>query len=478
MPAPLIHFRPGRPRTRSAHRARRLPALAALALAAAGCGPPAAPAPARNLVVVVIDTLRADRVGAYGHDRDTTPAVDDLAARGVLFEDAAAHSNWTVPATASLLTSRYPSEHGAGVPGEVKHLGKTPPNQIAAGVESLGEVLRDAGFATGLFSANPYLYGSFQRGFQVAEVEWIDAGALTDRALAWLRAGDGRFFLYLQYMDLHQPVRPPQPWFDWYKIAGEGHAERHTDWWYLDLDDPSDPKFQLYRAHKMALYDGALRYVDHQIGRLLEALEESGAADDTLIVVTSDHGEEFWDHWQAGRALRDDPRGIWGVGHGHTMYEELLHVPLVLAGPDLAEGRRSGCPVRHLDVAPTVLARLGVPAPREMRGDDLTPLLGRGEAAPCERRPQIAESPAYGPESSAITLGRRKVVERAPAFRLLFDLRDDPGERQDLSGDREDVASALAAALDSELAGLPQGRGETMEIDAETEAALRALGYL
>lgn len=459
--------------------ARRLAPLAALALAAAGCGPPAAPPPARNLVVVVIDTLRADRVGAYGHDRDTTPAVDALAARGVLFEDAAAHSNWTVPATASLLTSRYPSEHGAGVPGEVKHLGKTPPNQIAAGVESLAEVLRDAGFATGLFSANPYLYGSFQRGFQVAEVEWVDGGALTDRALAWLGAGGGgRFFLYLQYMDLHQPIRPPQPWFDWFEVAGEGHAERHTDWWYLDLDDPSDPKFQLYRAHKLALYDGALRYVDHQVGRLLEALEESGAADDTLVVVTSDHGEEFWDHWQAGRALGDDPRGIWGVGHGHTMYEELLHVPLVFAGPDLAQGRRSGCPVRHLDVAPTVLARLGVPAPLEMRGDDLTSLLGRAEAAPCERRPQIAESPAYGPESSAITLGRRKVIEREPALRLLFDLRHDPGERQDLSAAREEIAGALAAARASELAGLPKGRGEAMEIDAETAAALRALGYL
>lgn len=450
----------------------------------AGCSAEPPPAPT-NLLMVCIDTLRADHVGAYGYRRDTTPHLDALAAGGVLFEDVWAHAPWTVPATASLLTGLYPSQHGAGVPGPVKHLGQMSPSQIAEPVDSLAERLASAGLRTGLFSANPYLYGSFQRGFDAVEVEWVGGGELTDRAMTFIRSQpEAPFFAYLQYMDLHQPIRPPQPFFDYFPVhPGGGHAERHVGWRYSRLDVEDDPRFRLYRDHKIALYDGALRYVDHEIGRLLTLLDELGLADRTLVVVTSDHGEEFWDHWRTERGWGDDPRNLWGVGHGHSMFQELLRVPLVIAGPRVPAGGRSDCPVRHVDVLPTVTELLGLPAPGGLPGDSLVPAFaGDGDEPRCTSRARIAEAPAYGPDSRAIVWRGRKLVVRSPGgpatASLLFDLRQDPGERRDLADQRPEATVALAKLLDAELGRRPEVAGEPMQLDDESVRELRALGYL
>lgn len=452
-------------------------AAAALAAGLVACAPPPEP---RHLVVVVIDTLRADHLGAYGYSRDTSPRIDALADRGMLFDDALAQSSWTVPATASLLTSLYPSQHGALVEGEVKHLGETPPNQLRVGVESLAQILEGAGMRTALLSANPYLYGRFQRGFDLAEVKRQDAGSLTDRAIVWLGGQpEVPSFVHIQYMDLHQPIDPPPPYFDMFPAASGGEREaRHEEWSFAHLEADDGEDYRRFHDHKIALYDGALRYVDHQIGRLVDALDELGMLDETLLVVTSDHGEEFWDHWREGRAMGNDPRGIWGIGHGHSMFQELLHVPLIVSGPGVARGRRSDCPVRHLDVAPTALDYLGLEPRPQMRGISLVPLLAAG-GGDCPELPQIAESPAYGPDSRAVVWRGRKLIERADGVRMLFDLRRDPAERQDLIGRQPAAAEALAGILARELAAAePRPPGEPMEYDPETEAQLRALGYL
>jgi len=184
---------------------------AAAALVAAGRWP--APRPAvKNVVVLCIDTLRADHMSAYGYRRATTPRLAALARRGVLFEHASAAAPWTVPSVASLLTSLYPGEHGAGVAGEVRHLDEQTPAQLRPEVETLGDILHAAGFRTALLSGNPYLWGRFQRGFDTAVADHRTAGELTDRAIAWLRREPRKpFFLYLQYMDLHSRSRHPRP---------------------------------------------------------------------------------------------------------------------------------------------------------------------------------------------------------------------------------------------------------------------------
>src|SRR6202035_2818734 len=354
----------------------------AAAILFASCSPSepgVAPGPARNLIVICIDTLRADHVSAYGYSRQTTPFVDTLASNGTLFANAYAHSNWTVPATASLLTSLYPSEHGAGIAGKVRLLGEnTPLLQIREGVETLAGRLRREGFRTGLFSANPYLFGRFEEGFDAALVDRKNAAELTTAALRWLdHRGNDRFFLYLQYMDLHHPVEPPPPFFNFFPVAEGGRrGPEHSGWSFGRIKDQhelDDPLFRQFPAHRLALYDGALRFVDAEARRLYRELEKIGEARQTVVVITSDHGEEFWDHALAEHATAKDPRGYWGVGHGHTMYEELLRVPLILRGPGIAP-RRVACPVRHVDVLPTLLDLLGLPRPTGIRGRRLAPL--------------------------------------------------------------------------------------------------------
>ncbi|HEY7216185.1 MAG TPA: sulfatase [Thermoanaerobaculia bacterium] len=467
---------------------RSLPSAAALAglLACAACSseswPAAAPRP--NLIVLCVDTLRADHLGAYGYARDTAPFVAELARTGTLFADAHAHSNWTVPATASLLTSLYPSEHGAGIAGEVRLLADdSPVHQIRAGVETLATRLRRAGFRTGLFSGNPYLYGRFQDGFDAADVGRKNAAELTAAALRWLAEKPGEpFFLYLQYMDLHQPVEPPEPFFDLFPVrAGGARGREHGDWSFTGLASPrdlEDPAFLRFRAHRTALYDGALRFVDDEIRRLYGWLAEAGAARNTLVVVTSDHGEEFWDHALDERAGGRDPRGSWGVGHGHSMYEELLRAALVFHGPGIARGRRVDCPVRHVDVMPTVLALLGLPPPSGARGRSLVPLLS-GDAGSCAAAPLVAESPAYGPDSKAVISEGHKLIVRSRGGPLLFDLRADPGEHRNLAETDPRLEARLRAILRRELNGAAGAApSAALEIDEKTRSELRALGYL
>jgi arylsulfatase A-like enzyme len=447
---------------------------------------PVAPGPSRamvphNVVIVCIDALRADHVGTYGYVRRTTPNIDAVAAGGALFERATAQSNWTVPATASLLTGVYPSDHGAGIRGRVRSLDVvTAPNPIGDDVEILSESLHARGFRTGLFSANPFLYGSFTRGFDVARVNRRNATRLTDAAIRWLRKSPAaRTFLYLQYMDTHHPLHPPEPYYSRFVVPGGGRrGSEHENWAYGQQRDLQAPAFRDYRAHKLALYDGALSFVDAEVGRLLATLRELGMEDDTLIVITSDHGEEFWDHAEIESRLGGDPRGIWGIGHGHSMFEELLHVPLIVRTPGVKGARRVPCAVRHIDVVPTVLDLLGQSAPPSLRGRSLRELL-EGRTPACPELPQIAESPAYGPDSRSITWGETKLVAREDGVRLLFDLGRDPAEREDLSSARPQLADRLHEELERRLhVKRSRPKPTASAYDPETARQLRALGYL
>ena len=445
-------------------------------------GDTAAPA-VGNVVILCLDTLRVDHLGAYGYERDTSPNIDALAAQGALFELTQAQSNWTVPATASLLTALYPSSHGAGLQGDVRQLAAdTPPGQIRKEALTLGEILHEAGFGTGLFSANPFLYGRFKAGFDVAEVGRRNATELTNLALGWLQGVHQEpFFLYLQYMDLHQPIEPPDPYFNYFEVTEGGtRGKEHTDWSFGQQVDLEDPAFKRFRAHRVALYDGALRYVDAEVGRLLERLAQLGVAERTLVIVTSDHGEEFWDHAGIERELGGDPRGIWGVGHGHAMFQELLHVPLIFHGPGIGAGKRIECASRHLDVAPTVLSLLGQPERTGMRGRSLAPFL-RPDPRPalCEPVALVAESPAYGPDSQALIWKGRKLIVRQDGVALLYDLRRDPLERTDLSASQPEVVKALRLLLARELSETaPAGASESLPFDEETRRQLESLGYI
>ncbi|MEZ5417509.1 MAG: sulfatase-like hydrolase/transferase [Vicinamibacterales bacterium] len=410
--------------------------LVGLALAAGGCGPglPApggaagdsGPAP-RHLVLVTIDTLRADRVGAYGHATARTPVLDTLARTGLRLTRAYAAAPITLPSHASLLSGRYPPAHGA------RHNGVA----MAGDVPTLATLLREAGFSTAAFVAAFPLDRRFglARGFEVygdrlprlasgRPADERPGASVVDEALAWRRAaGTGRTFLWVHVFEPHAP----------YGDATSGRP--------------------------MALrYDDEIAEADRQVGRLLDGLGADRAA--TLVVVASDHGEAFGEHGE--------------IGHSLFVYDTTLHVPLILQGPGVPAGVDDRA-VSLVDVAPTVLGLLGVAAP-EMDGRAFT-----GPAAAADSgRVLYAESEAprldfgWSP-LRAVRLGGLKYI-LAPAPEL-YDLEADPGETTDLSGERAADAAALRArAIDA--ARPPAGALAAAAPDAEARRRLGALGYL
>jgi arylsulfatase A-like enzyme len=282
-------------------------------------------------------------------------------------------------------------------------------------------------------------------------------------------------------MDLHEPIEPPEPYFSLFEAPGFGpRLPEDGKWAHMKETNLQDPAFLRYRAHHIAVYDGALRYVDSQVERLLARLRQLGLERDTLVVVTSDHGEEFWDHAILERTLAEDPRGFWGIGHGHTMFQELLHIPLIFRGPGVRAGTAIDCPVGQIDVAPTALELLGLPPEAGMRGRSLAPLLWGSSTDACDERVQIAESPAYGPDSTAVSWKGEKLILRHAAKPFLYDLRRDPRERDDLSERRPQAVAGLRHMLEAERpeGGVIPSSGEIIPLDEDKAAELRALGYL
>jgi arylsulfatase A-like enzyme len=445
---------------------------------------PPAPAPgelqAENLIIVLIDTLRADHLKLYNHPtRVQTDYLDRLGTESMIFERAWAQENWTKPSVATLLTGLYPETHNT----------KTEKHKLPRSVVMASEHFRNLGFVTAGFVANGYISHKF--GFREGWDVWRNyvregkanrAKFVTDDAIRWLerRPKDKPFFLYVHTIDPHVPYIPPRKYTELYDPEPyKGVVQARTTAKLLEkIKTGSTRLSDRDKRHLEALYDGEITYHDDEIARLHDYLAENGLLDDTLIVVTSDHGEEFFDHGS--------------VGHGHSVYEELLHVPLVvrLPGAVAGQGARCDAEVGLVDVLPTACRILGVECPPGMEGRSLVPLL----AGACrDRWPQVSFADFLDGQRSA-RAGRYKLIYRGLA-KTLFDLAEDPDETRDLSDDRP---IALAAMRD--LLGRHQGRfapvdgaapskdtakparkkiheAEETEIDAETRKQLEALGY-
>ncbi len=405
---------------------------------------PGSPRP--NVLVYLVDCLRADRVGAYGYPRPTTPAIDRLASQAFVFERAFACAGWTKPSVGCLLTGLAAPRHGARTVGA----------PLDPGIPTLASRLAAGGYATAAFVANPVVEGAafgYARGFDryvelaaaahgkaVNTVE-ADASELTAVVLPWIRAHRDRpFFLYVHSLDLHYPYRARRGFEALVRQQSQG-LERDSD-----------------------LYDSELAANDREIGRLLEELEKLRLDARTIVVVTSDHGEEFGEHGTSR--------------HGHSLYDEVLRIPLILRpAARLPASRRIDAAVSNIDIAPTLLdlASLEVPAGRD--GESLLPLLGGGTLV---GRYLYAEQITAKEVIYAARGGPYKLVrQRHPVRRdLLFDLADDPEERHNLAGNPPAEAGDLSAALDafmqSALAGhhvvladAPAGRIMHAEITAD-----------
>lgn len=470
---------------------RALAAAALLATAAMGACETEYVHDGPNFVFVLVDTLRADHVGVYGHDRDTTPFFDSLARQGLVFEQVVAQAPWTGASMASLWTSMYPSETGAGVTPDssgVRWLAKSGETKIRPDAIPLAEILAASGYHTIAVISNVYAGTVFglERGFEVhVQQGGSDAAAITGKAIETLdqylsENEPAPFFLYVHYLDAHEPTFPPEPYRARFPSRdGEPHREEHAHWKFGDNADPQDPDFQSFREHKVDVYDASINYIDGQVARIAQLLDARGRRNSTIFIVASDHGQEFWDHVEFERDTHLDPRGLAGVAHGQSLFGELTDVPLILQGSGIPVGRIE-TRVRNLDIAPTILGLAGVESPdSRRRGVDLLEIARGDEGADLEA---FSESLAYGPEAKSLEIDGYKLIRysatRSGRNEFLFDRSNDPGEQIDILDSAPEAASSLRRALDAIFAGRELVQGEEITLDPETRSQLQAIGYL
>jgi len=433
-------------------------------------------APAKNVIVLVIDTLRADKLRPFNpQTRVKTPAIDGLASEGVVFELAQSPENWTKPAVASILTGLHPQTHQQ----------KTGDAALPSSAELLSEHLQGEGFATGSFIANGYVSDrfGFDQGWDdysnyIREGKSTEAKDVFEKAGNWIdEHKDGRFFAYIQTIDPHVPYDPPGEYLRMYdpsEYAGQVKPRMTGDLLEKAKRNPPQVVFDASDKRRLkALHDGEITKHDHFFGAFLERLNELGLSDDTLIVVTSDHGEEFDDH------------GSWG--HGHSVYQELLHVPLMFRLPNrLPAGTKIGDAVSTLDISATVTELLGVP---EMASNEGHPLVGLmlGDAA---TRPAVAFSD-FQDDRRVITSNRWKLILRGNLTSTMFDLVADPLETNQLDASAFPIARRYSRMLlgqflgasnrgdwlSAEQKGGTQLKRENAEMDDTIRDQLRALGY-
>ena len=492
-----------------------------LFLSAGGCTPERPVEPA-NVLLISLDTLRADHLGYHGYSRATSPFLDRFAENSALFEHAISTSSWTLPAHASLFLSQDSSVHGAN----------NHDRSVGSEATTLAEILQRMGFRTAGFYSGPLLapkYG-FSQGFEIykghRELAAPDpsgppeakrfAERVNHGALSWLEGlGDERFFLFLHYFDVHAPYAARLPGMPGYcdlgaasgrDYAAIGGAQTRR---FLDLHGVTEdlvprelkPRHAIRALEKagyehlvrgfmdafklqgeqvadderqclIGLYDDGIRYLDHQLAQLFAELRRRGILDRTLVVLTSDHGETLFEH--------DHQRG-----HGKSLYQALLHVPLVISAPGMKRGRRVPQWVSTLDVLPTILDYLSADPPPTLQGRSLRPLI---EGRASRSAPVVAELIGRSGQAGSRVPDQWAIIQ--PPFKLivsddreqLFHLRDDPGETTDLAPYELDKVAELRELLQRRRQVAESLRGDIeppeVELTPAEQRELRALGYI
>lgn len=408
-----------------------------------------------GVILISIDTLRADRLGAYGWHRATSPAIDRLAREGVLYEHVSAHAPSTLLSHASLFTSIVPQRHGAS------HVRGRLPDP---GLSTLAEAFAEAGYRTAAFHDGGQMAPEFglDRGFDIFVATPHDDGhrfaETAEVALEWIADRDDPrpFFLFLHTYEVHHPYRPPAQL--WRQVAPGGPPPTTVE--IVELEEANwggvTPSADRRAAIEIA-YEVGIRSVDEAIARFRSELETLELWDDILVAVTSDHGEEFGEHGWIG----------W---HSHTLFEELLHVPLVLVGPGVPAGGRMRESAQLIDLAPTLLALAGIEPPSSFEGQSLA-WFDPEHSRPTSNRPHVAFGETEQRRFEAIRNGSWKLNDGR-----LYDLATDPGETLDRSAAEPQRRAAFERAL--ERVDRPRSAATVDQLAPETLESLRSLGYI
>jgi arylsulfatase A-like enzyme len=434
-----------------------------------------------NVLIIIVDTLRADHLPTYGYQRDTSPYLTQLAQQGVVFDNATSTASWTLPSHASMLTGLYPHEHR--VERMIDILSGSWPN--------VGDVMRKRGYRTGAFSANYVFFTrghGFGRGFSHFEgyeqnlggiletihlsrfileklteytigvkyaffgvKDWATAETIDKHAIDWIDKGRRPFFVVLNYTDVHEPVLPPEPYRNMYAAnAPAQNQSAHPQKPCLDFE----PKASCHsdRQQFVDTYDGSIRYVDDSIQHLLSQLNEQGQLQNTIVVLTSDHGQEFDDH------------GIYG--HAKSLYRQEIQVPLVIWKPGLVPTSvRVPTPVSTAAIPATILDLVDADDKQALPGRSLamlwrsnTPVSGWPEPIQELARFNGLERGAlnYNTSLESIVTPEWHYI-RMGTKELLFDWKNDPDEAHDLSAAQPAVCAALWTKIKTAEATRPQG---------------------
>ncbi len=427
-----------------------------------------------NIIVYMIDTLRADHLGCYGYGLDTSPNIDRFALDGILFERAQAQSAWTKAAVASVFTGLWPQVHGAN----------DDPDLLPSQAVTVAELLRDVDYHTAAITSNgnAHQYFGFAQGFDYfkyldkagPDLQPATSTDVHEAVVGWmdLHAGEQPFFLFVHTVDPHLPYDPPEP----YRSRLASLVE---DVSIGTIDAIQELFARVERAPRerieklVALYDAEIAFNDHSFGRLVEELKRRRLYRDSLVVLLSDHGEEFLDHGS--------------LTHGKTLYAEILDVPLIVKLPgNQGAGRRLRQIAQHVDLLPTLMDLLGEEVPGGIQGRSLLPLL-LAEGAPAGW-PDVAVShlELRGRTATSLLGGRFKLIvrqgrEHLDAFPELYDREQDRQEQSNLAPERSVLAKLMANRLQRLDAALVAGLGSEQIGEQELEeiaGQLRALGYL
>ncbi len=432
-----------------------------------------------NIVLVTAGGLRPDHLGAYGYDPAISPNIDALAQRGLRFDQAFTQASWTEPSLASLLTSLYPSQLGIACQAAISCQPHLDEQRV-----TLAEALRDAGYHAAAYLTSPWLTAElgFDQGFEDFETtrakEPFDLGPTRDRALGWLLGcpedtsacgllssgharlfdsplpqdwggdsvnarvsrfldlhGSERFFLWVHYSEALPPysLEPPFRPLPEGPLASSEAILKGMGYWRLgDAFAPREKLMPLDVEGLTALYDGEVHRLDRLVGGLVGQIEAQGLAGDTLVVVTSDHGQEFMEHG--------------GYTYGHSLHQEVIRIPLIMAGPGIAASSAVDTPVALLDLAPTLIEAAGAAMPPEAEGISLIPALS-GEALPA--RPIYSESLYRAPqESKALQRdGYKLILNQTSGERALYDLAADPSEQNNVASEQPQILESMSNDL-------------------------------
>jgi arylsulfatase A-like enzyme len=463
--------------------------LLAVCMLASACTPSEPPKP--SVVLIVIDTLRADHLGASGYQKPTSPHLDDLAKRGVRFAGAHSTTSWTLPSVTSILTALYPASHG------VEH----SLSVLGTEIGTLPESFQRAGYETVAISANPAFVtpqSGLGRGFGAFDVvpsppptdppspdqmvadatfkKFIrvpTADRVTDHALEWLEhrsTGERPFFLYLHYFDPHAGYFPPPEYAERFGVARDEPLAGRFQWALWRKHTTPDAATPEQLAVLQALYDGEIAFTDAEIGRFLTRLDAVNGTRPLLVVVTSDHGEELGDHH--------------GLQHGQSLWEEVLHVPLIITGTGMTAGLVVSQPVSLVSLWSTLADLTGIQPPVRSEGPSLVPMI----RTPSSVKPVTVAAdlelvfPGYRwVHTHALIQGRWKLLVAPSKITALHDLQNDPTEHDDVTSlepGEADLLKAMNRVRVRSVAMRAAVAKPAPELSEEQRERLKALGYL